>query len=105
LIIFSLLRSLKVVELVTSLRYNTGHMSFIFYQATLQLGRRGKTRDRGGVKARETRKKTAYHSRLVDLGQDPVRTLVNGPRWVALKLRRGEHTQSPGRGGTPPHRP
>jgi hypothetical protein len=94
-----------VVELVTSLRYSTGHVSFIFYLAILQLGRRCKTRDRGGVKTRETRKRTACYSRLVDLSQDPVKTLVIDPRWVALELKRGEHTQSPGRGGTPPRQP
>ena len=104
--IISFLRSLKVVELVTSLRYSTGHVSCIFYLTILQLGRRYKTRDRGrGECERNESENRLSLNLLVDLGQDPIQILVSGPRWVTLESRRRKHTQSPGRGGTPPRRP
>jgi hypothetical protein len=70
-----------VVELVTSLRYNTGHVFFIFYLAILQLGRTmqdtGQRWCEGEGNEKENR---LLLNLLVDLGQDPIRTLVNGPR-------------------------
>lgn len=95
-----------MVELVTSLRYSTGHVSSIFYLAILQLGRRYKTRDRGwGEGERNESENRLLFNLLVDLGQDPIKILVGGLRWVTLGSKHREHTQSPGTGGIHPRRP